>query len=334
MIRAEQIPKHNVEWIPPQLIDSLRSSAERIGLALEPQPRGAAPAGIVALYEQCITALTRYVCLRDGRQPVTSADFDLLCYCVINSENLAEVLQRILTFSQTLGTRGGSFTLLEREKHAIFFMDTKRSCSDPAGLVCDTFGLSFFQRLFSWLIGAPLEGLAVTLAHQRWLDEAPLRQMFNCPVYFSRTKNALRFDSSMLQRPIVRSYRELVAQLRIAPLELTPPPRALSLAQRLTQMLRKRLLEQAELPSAEEAARLFGQTHSTLRRNLAREGISFQDAVKHCRMQRATELLRESTFDIDFIACDLGFSTPGGFTRAFKDWSGCAPSVYRKRLND
>ena len=322
-------------WIPNDFIHTLFKNAAALGVELEPgltdgrhlnhlpQDR------FLALYQRSISALTANVCAMDGRVPITWDDCELLCHCIIHSETLAEALHRSIRFARAMNGRGASLSLLDNGRRTIFFMDTRRPDSTLSGLICDVMGLCFYYKLFSWLIAEPLAGLEVTIAHKPLLETGLLRDLFGCPVYFTSMKNAFSFHSEMLQRPVLRSARHLVALSGTGPLELTPPPRSSQLSRRLIDIIEKTLREKSAVPSAEEAASLLGQSGPSLRRNLAREGVSFQNAVRSCRMQLATELLGERDRDIDEIAYELGFRTPGSFSRAFKDWSGCAPSVYR-----
>jgi AraC-like DNA-binding protein len=46
-------------------------------------------------------------------------------------------------------------------------------------------------------------------------------------------------------------------------------------------------------------------------------------------MQRATEMLRDGTVSITNISEDLGYSSPAGFTRAFRKATGFGPREFR-----
>ena len=53
--------------------------------------------------------------------------------------------------------------------------------------------------------------------------------------------------------------------------------------------------------------------------------------VTYLRMQRASELLEETTHKIETIAAQVGYENPFVFSTTFKRWIGWRPSEYRKR---
>lgn len=52
------------------------------------------------------------------------------------------------------------------------------------------------------------------------------------------------------------------------------------------------------------------------------------------RMQRACELLRETTLSVKEVASLLGYSDPFYFSRIFKSVNGVAPSYYRSQITE
>lgn len=81
--------------------------------------------------------------------------------------------------------------------------------------------------------------------------------------------------------------------------------------------------------SLETAARQLGTSPRTLQRSLTKSGISFWALVKQSRFEIAGALLRDTDLKVQEIATRLGYSSPGGFSRAFATWAGCSPSVFR-----
>ncbi len=51
-------------------------------------------------------------------------------------------------------------------------------------------------------------------------------------------------------------------------------------------------------------------------------------------MERARQLLRESSQPVDIIASSLGYSDASNFSRAFRRWQGMTPALYRRRERD
>ena len=66
-----------------------------------------------------------------------------------------------------------------------------------------------------------------------------------------------------------------------------------------------------------------------LQRQLAHENLTYREFVEQVRMERALDLIRESSHTVTSIALLLGYSEIASFTRAFQRWTGRAPSQYR-----
>lgn len=73
--------------------------------------------------------------------------------------------------------------------------------------------------------------------------------------------------------------------------------------------------------STDHFSRLFRQTM----------GCSPKIYLLNCRMDQAKHLLRESALNVNEIAERLGYSTPGFFSRQFKQVEGMSPGAYRKQ---
>ncbi|MEI5996017.1 AraC family transcriptional regulator [Paraburkholderia bengalensis] len=82
-------------------------------------------------------------------------------------------------------------------------------------------------------------------------------------------------------------------------------------------------------PSMEEAADVLSMTPRTLRRHLESEGTTFAQISDDVRCSLATEYLRTTKLSTDDIASLVGFSETSNFRRAFKRWTGKAPSDFR-----
>ena len=81
--------------------------------------------------------------------------------------------------------------------------------------------------------------------------------------------------------------------------------------------------------SLEAVAEHLGTSPRTLQRRLNQCGICFWTLVEQSRFEIAAALLRDTDLQIQEIATRLGYSTPGGFSRAFARWAGCSPSAFR-----
>ena len=79
----------------------------------------------------------------------------------------------------------------------------------------------------------------------------------------------------------------------------------------------------------DRVAREMGLSRQTLYRRLKAEGVTFEQLLDELRHRLALKLLRDQHLQVKQAAWRLGFSDPAAFSRAFKRWTGTAPSFSR-----
>jgi AraC-like DNA-binding protein len=87
--------------------------------------------------------------------------------------------------------------------------------------------------------------------------------------------------------------------------------------------------ESLNAPTMDGIARKLGMSSRTLRRHLEQEGTAFQALVEEALCSRALRLLGDPQSSVKEVAYALGFTTPSGFHRAFKRWTGSSPAEVR-----
>ena len=60
-------------------------------------------------------------------------------------------------------------------------------------------------------------------------------------------------------------------------------------------------------------------------------GLSFRQWLNTCRLQEATQLLKETEMEIARIASRTGFATVQHFSRVFSNITGVSPRKYRQQ---
>lgn len=90
------------------------------------------------------------------------------------------------------------------------------------------------------------------------------------------------------------------------------------------------MLRQAnQIPTLKECAKVLNISTKTLQRYLQQQGVEFHRLKQEISIERAIDLLENSSFTITHIAYELGYSNPANFTRAFNKVMGCSPQNYR-----
>lgn len=84
-----------------------------------------------------------------------------------------------------------------------------------------------------------------------------------------------------------------------------------------------------EGPRIETISGQLNMSSRTLRRRLADSKIAFENLLDNARKTRALSLLTHSDLPVDDIAVEVGYNNPSNFRRAFKRWTGVAPTFYR-----
>lgn len=84
-----------------------------------------------------------------------------------------------------------------------------------------------------------------------------------------------------------------------------------------------------EGPRIETISGQLNMSSRTLRRRLADSKIAFEDLLDNARKTRALSLLTHSQLPVDDIAIEVGYNNPSNFRRAFRRWTGVAPTFYR-----
>lgn len=82
-------------------------------------------------------------------------------------------------------------------------------------------------------------------------------------------------------------------------------------------------------PSVDEVARELHVSARTLKRKLAEFGATYSVLLDEIRLRDALRLLEGTRLPVDEIAVRVSDSDRANFTRAFKRWTGVAPSEQR-----
>lgn len=88
------------------------------------------------------------------------------------------------------------------------------------------------------------------------------------------------------------------------------------------------LLSEGEA-NIDRVARDMGLSRQTLYRRLKAEGVTFEQLLDELRHRLALKLMRDQHMAVKQASWRLGFSDPAAFSRAFKRWTGSAPSFSR-----
>jgi AraC-like DNA-binding protein len=169
----------------------------------------------------------------------------------------------------------------------------------------------------------------VRLVHRRNGGAARLEKFLGCDVEFGAATDEVAFPETVKRLPVVYADPYLNKLL----IKYCDEARAHRKAGRLTFRVAVENAIAPFLPHGKagigEIARQLGMSSRTLDRRLRSEELTFGGILSELRCDLAKRYLREEDLPISKIAWLLGYQDAGGFTHAFKRWTGKTPREAR-----
>ncbi|MEM1153837.1 MAG: AraC family transcriptional regulator [Pseudomonadota bacterium] len=188
--------------------------------------------------------------------------------------------------------------------------------------------MAFLMQALSNATRKRLPVRAVWLHHANDQNRDALEAFFGAPVTFAQSINKLVFDSDFLQERFFTSNPLLYEVLKNAMKTFFMSANEQS---GFVDMVCREIIRCGadDSAKAEKIASGLAMSARTLRRRLADEGYSFQEAKNLARRKRAMYYLSHTNMPLSEIAFELGYSELSAFSRAFRNWVGETPQNYR-----
>ena len=238
-----------------------------------------------------------------------------------------EVALRSVVLYLHLNDRGGVPVLLNLGPtrvalgYAIYHPDM------PGKAQFDDATIAIAFNLLRQLCGPEWRPIEVMFAHRAPADTAPYHALFGARVRFDAELSAVTFAAHWLSRPIDGADPAVHATLEAA-FRQAAASDASALAERVRRALHS--LAYVAGPALEPAvARLFGLHERQLRRRLTAEGTTFRQLANEARREVAQHLLRDTRLPLTEIAAALHYADAPALSRAFRQWTGVAPGIWR-----
>jgi len=259
--------------------------------------------------------------------PMRQDTFAVACEWVINSATIEQVLNNFCRFYGVV-TDDMVLQLSRADGRAVFTVALKEPEWDADHYIGDTF-LSIAHRLSMWLAGKNIPLISAGFAYSSCSPLEEKMYLFPCPHNFSvQGPSYIEFNEDYLKLPVLKTEVEMQRYIRNSPTDLLS---RLSDSETLSGKVYTIITRQdfSAIPESSAVAQEVFMTEQTLRRKLRAEGTSFQQIKDELRRDAAIHHLSRPKLSITQIAENLGFSTPGAFSRAFKNWVGVSPDAYR-----
>lgn len=250
----------------------------------------------------------------------------------LHSGTFGEALRVSIRFTQALSEDIGP-QLVDTNRHGIMHRCAYHTIE---GVDRDIFVWQRFvwiYHLFSWLIGRPLNLRRVLISGPRPVQANGFDRfaLFRCPIEYGAEFDALWYDSNDLKARVAHgTLAEYEAHNATEPDWFATPGGELSWRNRTEQMLLAFQQGGEWVPRIEAVAERMRIQPRRLRRDLAREGESFQHIRTRLRGEMAGALLLATDMPVTNIGYEVGFGEPGSFTRNFTEWAAMTPSEYRR----
>lgn len=254
--------------------------------------------------------------------------FHALGYAVLASATLREAIERIIRHRRLIGEIL-QMRIDDDGEVSRFVVDV----SSGRGLVpweaVDAL-LAVSVRQARQLLGNPdFRPVAVSMQRPAPVDPAPYEAMLRAPVAFAQPSTFIAYRREDLDRRLPSANAELarrndeVAARYIERLSSAP----------VLAKARQALLEMmpSGAPTKAAVAKRLATSPRSLQRLLAAEGTSFTELLVEARLVLAKNYLDEGRLPVTEIAFVLGFADTSAFSRAFRRWTGVAPSDWAKR---
>lgn len=214
------------------------------------------------------------------------------------------------------------------EKEAYFAIDENLSLAPYTHFFMELNMVSFYN-IFTQLTGGEHELFSADFAYPEPAWGHIYRRYFRCPVRFGQPETRLVGAPGLADYEMPMANR-LMAMAAEKTLFENIPTRAI----RLLPLRLRRLLFRCygAFPSLENAASQLGMSGRTLRRKLAEEGTTYQHELDIVRQKLAEHYFRRGGESITELALLLGFADSSAFAKAFRRWTGLAPTEYLERL--
>jgi len=253
-----------------------------------------------------------------------------LGYAWFASATLEDALKRFVRYSAMI-TTAGEFFLDERSKDFKLTVLARDGKMSPSGAVMDAV-LTNIVLMCRVSYGADFNPIRVSFSHVGQGCRRKRQEFFRSAIEYGSEKNRVLFTKDSLRKPLPHANAELVHTSDRIIADYLPRLGIGTTASRVKAALID-MLPSGEATEETLAASL-NVSRSSLQRKLRKEGTTYRAVLQEVRCDLAERMLRAGSKTLNEISFLLGFADLSAFSRAFKRWTGMAPSTYRVSAHD
>lgn len=253
--------------------------------------------------------------------------YGMLGYAILSCADIRSALQLGLKYHSLIDP-AFTFEVVEQQQTVAIRLTTHIPLDHIYRMLCDLFVVNF-ATLGRFLTGnTTLQPIEVHL-NQPAPDYIDVyKEYFDCPILFDQPRTELIVDPGYLDLPLIMADQATAAMAESQCAEiLTRMGPKEGIAAKVRRIL---LSNPGQFPPVDIVASHLATSTRTLSRSLQEVGTSYQRILDEVRKEMAIEYLRNSALPIEEIAALVGYSDPSNFRKAFRRWTGHAPSYYRE----
>ena len=258
-------------------------------------------------------------------------DLGVLGYTVLSAPDLGMALQLLVKYHR-LTSHVSDVAISKVDERTIVRQRVKPDYT-PLRLEIDEDHVTGILLVVRTLLG-PDQGsdaIQVEFSHKRpcYIDD--FGKYLGCEPEFGKAETRVSLPTDWLQRQL-QTADDTVEE--VCGLQCDALVQQLGPASELVDRVRRLILAvpPSRSPKLGEVAASLMMSPRTLGRRLQAAGTSFRQIDNDVRMQLAGEYLGAGYVSIKEVAYLLGYSQPGTFYRAFKNWYGATPGEFQTSL--
>jgi AraC-like DNA-binding protein len=258
-------------------------------------------------------------------------DLGVLGYTVLSAPDLGMALQLLVKYHRL--TSHVSDVAISRTGERTVVRQRVKPDYTPLRLEIDEDHVTGILLVVRTLLGshANADAIQVHFSHSRTGDMEDYVEYLGCKPEFGTAETRVSLPTAWLKRQLQTSDDTVEDVCR---LQCDALVRQLGPANELVDSVRRLILAvpPSRSPKLQEVAASLMMSTRTLERRLQAAGTSYRRIDNDVRMQLAGECLGAGYLSIKEVAYLLGYSQPGTFYRAFKNWYGVTPGEFQRSL--
>lgn len=192
--------------------------------------------------------------------------------------------------------------------------------------------MSLTVSLSGYLIGKRIKPVFASFSHQVEHKSLPAFTDLFGQVKFEQKENALVFDASTSQMPLVSANGLMYDNMRkLCTEKLAQLAQQKGYASKVLHILSSK--QAYYNPKLEEVAAMLNISARTLQRKLKEENQTYQQLLEEHQIEVASQLLCQPHIQVQEVAFMLGFTSLQNFSRAFKRKTGTSPTQIKTKQN-